>query len=133
QKGLNLYIVKGCDLENLKNATPVSFLDLKDKKIKVDPADCIFKPKIINSCTHSPEGSAGGEQDEAKQSTEVLSLLTGKNLEFALKANLSMIDDVLNGLKDDYINTCQINGKVLEKVQADPKIVIDNVLCRNRG
>src|SRR5690606_10486938 len=57
QKGLSVYIVKGCKTESLENiastSQQVSLQDLKSKKVKVGPNDCIFKPKVINSCVHS--------------------------------------------------------------------------------
>lgn len=135
QKGLNVYIVKNCDVSNLdqvaQTAQMVSLNDLTEKKVVVAPGDCIFKPNVINSCVHAPDGAGDGGDDDMSYTSTVPSFLTGKNLEITLDSNVNILTEVMEGLKDDYIETCQFQDK--EDLKETPANVIDGVLCENRG
>lgn len=135
QKGLNVYIVKDCNVSNLDdvaaNSQMVSLQDLEEKKITVAPNDCIFKPNVINSCVHAPDGSGDGGDDNMSYTSTVPSFLTGKNLEITLDSNVNILTEVMEGLKDDYIATCEFQDKL--DLKETPANVIDSVLCENRG
>lgn len=135
QKGLNVYIVKNCDVSNLdqvaQTSQMVSLNDLKQKKITVNPGDCIFKPNVINSCVHAPDGTGDGGDDDMSYTSNVPSFLTGKNLEITLDSNVNILNEVMEGLKDDYIETCQFEERA--DLKETPANVIDAVLCENRG
>ncbi|PIP89619.1 MAG: hypothetical protein COW01_11620 [Bdellovibrionales bacterium CG12_big_fil_rev_8_21_14_0_65_38_15] len=135
QKGLNVYIVKDCNVSNLDevatNSQMVSLQDLEEKKVTVAPGDCIFKPNVINSCVHAPDGIGAGDEDDMSYTSTVPSFLTGKNLEITLDSNVNILNEVMEGLKDDYIETCEFQDK--EDLKETPANVIDGILCENRG
>lgn len=135
QKGLNVYIVKDCNVSDMDNIAQtsqmVSLIDLEEKKVVVSPGDCIFKPNVINSCVHAPAGEGDGGDDGMTYTSTVASFLTGKNLEISLSSNVDILNEVMTGLKDDYIQTCQIQD--FEPLQATPKDIVDGILCENRG
>lgn len=137
QKGLNVYIVKDCNVANMdslqQNSQMVSLQDLQEKRVAVSPNDCIFKPNVINSCVHAPAGEGEGDDNAMTYESTVPSFLTGKNIDLTFDSNANILNDVLTGLREDYIKTCQFNGDVAEDIRDTPESVIDNILCENRG
>lgn len=137
QKGLNLYIIKDCKIDNFdkisENSQMVSVEDLKVKKIKIGPNDCIFKPKVINSCVHAPAGEGKPDDNNMSYIAKVPSFLTNKTISTVNEANANIMNNIFTALKDDYIKTCQFDGEPKKRLNKSPKEVIGNVLCKTKG
>lgn len=135
QKGLNLYVIPGCNLDSnfmKKNAKLVSMDDLESKSITLGDNDCIFKPAIVNSCVHSPTGKSKGHGSKAVVNSSMPSLLTGKNVKITAKTNVQNFEDIVELLKEDYKNHCPITFTQSDHDSLnDPAVLINNILCKN--
>jgi hypothetical protein len=136
QKGLNLYIVKNCDVSNVddlkKNAIPVNLQDLKSKKVKVSPTDCVYKSPVVSSCIHAPDGVGDGESSKLNYVSTLPSFLTGKNVEIALENQVVTMKSISDSLKQDYVNYCAISEEGQKALMGTPDEVIDDILCKNK-
>lgn len=135
QKGLNLYIIKDCKISSsedmIKNSKMVSLTDFENKLVEIGPNDCAFRPEIVNSCLHAPDGSGEGVFDQSQVMSSQPSFLTNKNLNLTLKSQVDTLKQVEDALKDDYIGYCGFAEETVKELDAHPSDVINGILCKN--